>query len=127
MDCRNGFSAEALWLWLEREDFEGRGQGHGHRCAAQRRPENRDHHQAHGGQRSGTHTGIDRVRIAGGWKGIRMRSSFLHSATIVLVAFAISAVSLAQTAKPSGAATGTPDLSGTWNRGTGHTAAGTFD
>jgi hypothetical protein len=56
-----------------------------------------------------------------------MRSSFLHSVTIVLVGFAISAVSLAQTAKPSGAATGTPDLSGTWNRGTGHTAAGTFD
>ena len=46
-------------LWLEREDFESRGQGHSHRCAAQRRPENRDHHQAHGRKRSRAHTGID--------------------------------------------------------------------
>jgi hypothetical protein len=55
-----------------------------------------------------------------------MRNGFLAS-TLVLVAFAFSAVLLAQTAKPSGAVTGMPNLSGTWNRGIGHTAAGIFD
>ena len=67
------------------------------------------------------------MRSAGGWRGFRMRSSFLGSLTLVLVAFAISAASLAQTAKPSGAAAGIPDLSGTWNRGTGHSTSGIFD
>src|ERR1700731_971626 len=55
-----------------------------------------------------------------------MRNGFLGS-TLVLVAFAFSAVLLAQTAKPSGAVTSIPNLSGTWNRGIGHTAAGIFD
>jgi hypothetical protein len=55
-----------------------------------------------------------------------MRNSFLGS-TLVLVAFAFSAVLLAQTAKPSGAVAGMPNLSGTWNRGIGHTATGVFD
>ena len=55
-----------------------------------------------------------------------MRNGFLGS-TLVLAAFAFSAVLLAQTAKPSGAATNMPNLSGTWNRGAGHTAAGIFD
>src|SRR5258707_10223278 len=55
-----------------------------------------------------------------------MRNCFLAS-TLVLVAFAFSAVLLAQTAKPSGAVTSIPNLSGTWNRGIGRTAAGIFD
>jgi len=55
-----------------------------------------------------------------------MRNGFLGS-TFVLVAFVFSAALLAQTAKPSGAATGMPNLSGTWNRSIGHTAAGIFD
>jgi hypothetical protein len=55
-----------------------------------------------------------------------MRNSFLAS-TLVLMAFAFSAVLLAQAAKPSGAATSLPNLSGTWNRGTGRNAAGIFD
>jgi hypothetical protein len=55
-----------------------------------------------------------------------MRNGFLGS-TLVLAAFAFSAVLLAQTAKPSGGATSIPDLSGTWNRGTGGTATGIFD
>jgi hypothetical protein len=55
-----------------------------------------------------------------------MRNGFLGS-TLVLAAFAFSAVLLAQTAKPSGAATSIPDLSGTWNRGAGGNATGIFD
>src|SRR5437879_13733338 len=55
-----------------------------------------------------------------------MRKGFLDS-TLVVVAFAFSAVLLAQTAKPSGAVTSIPNLSGTWNRGIGRTAAGVFD
>ena len=55
-----------------------------------------------------------------------MRKGFLGS-TLLLVAFAFSAVLLAQTAKPSGAVTSTPNLSGTWNRGVGRAAAGIFD
>src|ERR1700687_1407509 len=55
-----------------------------------------------------------------------MRNGFLGS-TLVLVAFAFSAVLLAQTAKPSGAVTSMPNLSGTWNRGVGRTPAGVFD
>src|SRR5882672_2162763 len=55
-----------------------------------------------------------------------MRNGFLGSA-LVLVAVAFSAVLLAQTAKPSGAVTSIPDLSGTWNRGIGRSAAGIFD
>jgi hypothetical protein len=55
-----------------------------------------------------------------------MRNGFLGS-TLVLVAFAFSAVLLAQTAKPSGAATSIPDLSGTWNRSIGRTAPGILD
>src|SRR4029077_11755396 len=55
-----------------------------------------------------------------------MGNGFLGS-TLVLVAFAFSAVLLAQTAKPSGAVTSVPNLSGTWHRGTGRTAAGIFD
>jgi hypothetical protein len=55
-----------------------------------------------------------------------MRNIFLGS-TLVLVACTVSAVLLAQTAKPSAPATSMPILSGTWNRGVGHTAAGIFD
>src|ERR1700682_5265032 len=55
-----------------------------------------------------------------------MRNSFPGS-TLVLVAFAFSAALLAQTAKPSGAVTNIPNLSGTWNRSIGHTAAGILD
>ena len=55
-----------------------------------------------------------------------MRNGF-HGPTLVLAAFAFSSVLLAQTAKPSGAVTNIPNLSGTWNRGTGHSAAGIFD
>src|ERR1700686_3899673 len=55
-----------------------------------------------------------------------MRNGFLGS-TLVLAAFAFSVVLLAQTAKPSGAATSMPDLSGTWNRGARGTATGIFD
>src|SRR5580698_16527 len=55
-----------------------------------------------------------------------MRNGFLGS-TLVLAAFAFSAVLLAQTAKPSGAAASITNLSGTWNRSIGHIAAGTFD
>ena len=55
-----------------------------------------------------------------------MRSGFL-GLTLVLLVFASSAAMLSQTAKPSGAGTNIPNLSGTWNRGTGHTAAGIFD
>src|SRR5712664_1051913 len=55
-----------------------------------------------------------------------MRKGFLDS-TVVVVAFAFSAVLLAQTAKPSRAVTSIPNLSGTWNRGIGRTAAGVFD
>ena len=45
-----------------------------------------------------------------------MRNGFL-GLTLVLPVFAFSAVMLAQTAKPSGAVTNIPNLSGTWNRG----------
>src|SRR5579864_5965672 len=55
-----------------------------------------------------------------------MRNGFLGS-TLVLAAVTFSAVLLAQSAKPSGAATSTPNLSGTWNRGAGRTATGIFD
>ena len=55
-----------------------------------------------------------------------MRSGFL-GLTLVLPVFAFSAVMLAQTAKPSGAVTNIPNLSGTWNRGIGHSAAGIFE
>ena len=55
-----------------------------------------------------------------------MRNGFLRS-TLVLVALAFSAVLLAQSGKPSGAASNMPNLSGTWNRGTGRTAAGVFE
>lgn len=55
-----------------------------------------------------------------------MRNGFLGS-TLLLVAFALSAVLFAQTGKPSGAVTKIPDLSGTWNGSIGRTAAGTFD
>lgn len=55
-----------------------------------------------------------------------MRNGFLGS-TLVLAVFAFSAVLLAQTAKPSGAVTGIPDLSGTWNRSIGRTAPGILD
>src|SRR5258708_33376407 len=55
-----------------------------------------------------------------------MRKGFLGS-TLVLVAFAFSPVLLAQTAKPSAAVTSMPNLSGTWNRGIGRTAAGVFE
>src|SRR5258708_24733783 len=55
-----------------------------------------------------------------------MRNGFLGS-TFVLVTFAFSAVLLAQTAKPSGAVPSFPNLSGTWNRGIGRTAAVVFD
>src|SRR3984893_11561096 len=55
-----------------------------------------------------------------------MRKGFLGS-TLVLVAFASSAVLLAQTAKPSGAGSSIPNLSGTWSRSAGHTPAGIFD
>jgi hypothetical protein len=58
--------------------------------------------------------------------GYQMRNGFLGS-TLVLVAFALPAVLLAQTAKPTGAVTNKPDLSGIWNRGIGRTAAGIFD
>jgi len=44
-----------------------------------------------------------------------MRKGFLDS-TLVVVAFAFSAVLLAQTAKPSGAVTSIPNRLGTWNR-----------
>ena len=47
--------------------------------------------------------------------------------TFVLVAFAFSAVLLAQNAKPSGTATSVPNLAGTWNRSVGHSAAGILD
>jgi hypothetical protein len=55
-----------------------------------------------------------------------MRKAFIGS-ILVLVAFACSAVLLAQTAKQSGAVKSTPDLSGIWNRSTGRTAAGVFN
>jgi hypothetical protein len=55
-----------------------------------------------------------------------MRNGFLGS-TLVLAAFAFSAVLLAQTSKPAGGATSMPNLSGTWNRSSGRTAAGIFD
>ena len=55
-----------------------------------------------------------------------MRNAFICS-ILVLVASASSAGLLAQTAKPSGAATSMPNLSGTWNRSTGHTAAGIYE
>src|SRR5258708_14329277 len=55
-----------------------------------------------------------------------MRKGFLGS-TLVLVALAFSAVLLAQSGKPSGAASNMPNLSGTWNRGIGRTAAGVFE
>jgi hypothetical protein len=55
-----------------------------------------------------------------------MRNGFLGS-TLALAALAFSAALLAQNAKPPRAATSMPDLSGTWNRGAGRTAAGTFD
>jgi hypothetical protein len=54
-----------------------------------------------------------------------MRNGFL-GLTLVLVVFGFAAVLLAQTAKPSGAARSVPNLSGTWNRGTGR-VAGVFD
>ncbi|HSZ20125.1 MAG TPA: hypothetical protein VK770_10050 [Candidatus Acidoferrum sp.] len=55
-----------------------------------------------------------------------MRYGFLGS-TLALVAFAFAAVLPAQTTKPAGAANNIPNLSGTWNRSMGHTAAGIFD
>ncbi len=55
-----------------------------------------------------------------------MRSAFI-GLILVLVTFACSVGLLAQTAKQSGAAKSTPDLSGIWNRGAGRTAAGIFD
>lgn len=55
-----------------------------------------------------------------------MRNGFLGS-TLALAALAFSAVLLAQTAKPPGSAASIPNLSGTWNRGAGHTAAGVFE
>jgi hypothetical protein len=55
-----------------------------------------------------------------------MRSGFAGS-IFGLLALASSAVLFAQTAKQSGAAAGTPNLSGTWNRSTGHAATGVFD
>jgi hypothetical protein len=55
-----------------------------------------------------------------------MRNAFMRL-ILVLVAFACSAVLLAQTAKQSGEVKSTPDLSGTWNRSGGRTPAGTFD
>ncbi len=55
-----------------------------------------------------------------------MRNGFLGW-TLVLAAFAFSAVLLAQTAKPSGATTSMPNLSGTWNKSTGPTAAGIYE
>src|SRR5713101_827157 len=66
MGCRDGFPAEAVQHWVEREDLEGRGQDHGYWCAAQRRPEDREHHQAGGGERSGAHPGSRRVRSGSG-------------------------------------------------------------
>src|SRR5438270_12388482 len=54
-----------------------------------------------------------------------MRNRFLGS-TLMLVAFACSAVLLAQTPKPSGAVPSVPNLSGTWNRSIGRTAASVF-
>ncbi len=51
---------------VEREDLEGRGQDHGYWCAAQRRAEDREHHQAGGGERSGAHPGSRRVRSGSG-------------------------------------------------------------
>ena len=55
-----------------------------------------------------------------------MRKGFLGS-MLVLAAFAFSAVVLGQSAKPSGTAANIPNLSGTWNRSAGHSAAGIFD
>jgi len=55
-----------------------------------------------------------------------MRNGFLRS-TLVLVEFAFSIVLLAQPAKPPGAGASVPNLSGTWNRGVGHSAAGVFE
>jgi hypothetical protein len=55
-----------------------------------------------------------------------MRNGFF-GLILALVAFGSSAISLAQTAKPSSAASGIPALSGTWNRGIGRAADGIFD
>ena len=55
-----------------------------------------------------------------------MRNDFLGSA-LLLATFAFSAALLAQTSTPSSAASGIPDLSGTWNRSAGHAAAGIFN
>ena len=55
-----------------------------------------------------------------------MRNAFIGS-ILVLLAFSCSAALLAQTAKPSGSVKSMPDVSGTWNRGTGRAAAGIFD
>jgi len=46
---------------------------------------------------------------------------------LALVAFAFSAVLLAQTARQSGAVKSTPDVSGIWNRSVGRAAGGIFD
>jgi hypothetical protein len=55
-----------------------------------------------------------------------MRSAFLGS-ILVILAFALPAALLAQTAKQPGTAKSIPDLSGIWNRSAGRTAEGIFD
>src|SRR5229473_3214182 len=115
MDCRNGFSAAPIRLWLECEDVESRRQDHGDWRATERRPEDRDRHQSGGWQRPGSH-----ARSRG------MKTGFLGS-IFVLLTFTCSVVLLAQSSKQPEAVRSMPNLSGTWNRSVGSSAAGIPD